>query len=52
MAKKECKNKQKWVGNVVNWELCKRLKFDHPDKPTPDNVLENTTLKILWDFFF
>ena len=21
-----------WVGKVIHWEMCKRLKFDHADK--------------------
>ena len=21
-----------WVGKVIHWELCKKLKFDHPTK--------------------
>ena len=42
-----------WVGKVMYWELCKKLKFDHTNKwymHTPASVLENETHKLLWDF--
>ena len=32
LAQKECKTKHEWVGKVIHWELCKRLKYDHADK--------------------
>ena len=41
------------MGNVINWELCKKLKFYHADKwykHNPESVLEKETHKILWDF--
>ena len=41
------------MGKVTNWELCKKLKFDHTNKwymHNPEFVLENETHKILWDF--
>ena len=31
-VKKKCKTKHDWVGNVIHWDLCKWLKFDHIDK--------------------
>ena len=38
---------------LIHWELCNELKFDHTNKwymHKPETVLENETLKILWDF--
>ena len=32
LAQIEYKSKHDWVGKVIYWELCKRLKFDHADK--------------------
>ena len=29
---KKYKTEHDWVGRVINWELCKRLKFDHTTK--------------------
>ena len=45
LAKKECKTKHNWVGKVIYWELCQKLKFDHTTK----SVLDNEMHKILWD---
>ena len=42
-----------WVGNVIHWELCKKLKFDNANKwymQNQESVLENDTHKLLWDF--
>ena len=42
-----------WVGNMMPWELCKRLKLDQSDRwhmYNSESVLENKTQKILWDF--
>ena len=53
MLQKEYKNKLDWVGKVIYWVLCKRLKFDHTNKwymDKPESVEENETHKILWDF--
>ena len=41
------------MGKVINWELCKRFKFDittewHIHKP--ESVREKETHEILWDF--
>ena len=44
---------QDWAGKVIHWELCKKLKFDHPCKwymHNPEYILENETHKTLWDF--
>ena len=53
LTQKEYKARHNWVGKVIHWEMCKKLKFDHANKwymhnPTP--VLENDTHKLLWDF--
>ena len=29
---KEYKNRHDWVGKVIHWELCKKLKFDYTDQ--------------------
>ena len=31
-AQKEYKIRHDWVGNVIHWEMCKQLKFDHTNK--------------------
>ena len=43
-------NSYDYVGKVIHWELCKRLKFDHSIKCTykPESLLENETHNILW----
>ena len=41
-----------WVGKVIHWQLCKRLKFDYANKwytHKPVFIQENETHKILWD---
>ena len=53
MSQKEYKARHDWVGNVIHWELCKKLKFDHANKwymHNPVPVLENDTHKLLRDF--
>ena len=53
MAQKEYKARHDWVGKVIYWEMCKKLKFDHANKwymHNPAPVLENDTHKRLWDF--
>ena len=32
LAQKEYKIRYDWMGTVIYWELCKRLKVDHIDK--------------------
>ena len=52
-AQKEYKTRHDCVGMVIHWEMCKKLKFDHPNKwylHNPAPVLENDTHKIWWDF--
>ena len=44
MAQKEYKTRHDWVGMVIHWELCKKLKLDHADKGymhKPESFLEN-----------
>ena len=53
MAQKEYKTRYDWVGKVIHWELCKRLKIDHTIKwymHKPGYILEKEMVKILWDF--
>ena len=53
LAQKEYKTKHNWVGKMVHWDLCKKLKFDHTNKyymHNPETVLENETYKLFWDF--
>ena len=41
------------MGKLSNFELCKKLKFDHMNKwymYNPESVLENVTQKLLCDF--
>ena len=49
---KECKNRYDWVGKMIYWELCKKLKFNHTDKcymHKSESALENKKQKILSD---
>ena len=53
IAQKEYKTTHDWVGKVINWELCKKLKFHHYTKfhmYKPKSILEREVYKILWDF--
>ena len=53
LAQKEYKDRHAWVGKVIIWEMCKKLKFDHANKwymHNPPSVLENDTHKLLRDF--
>ena len=46
LVQKAYKTRQDWVGKVIHWELCKKLKFDHTNKQymhNPKSVLENKT---------
>ena len=50
---KECKTRHYFVGKILHWELCKKVKFDSTNKwcmYKPECVLENETHEILWDF--
>ena len=49
----EYKTRHKWVGMVIQWELCNKFQFDPMNKWYMHNsepVLENEMHKILWDF--
>ena len=53
LAQREYKARHDWVGKVIHWEMCKKLKFDHTNKwymHNPAPVPENATHKLLWDF--
>ena len=53
LAQKEYKTRHDWVGKVIHWELCKKLKFDHTKKSYmhgPKSALKNEMHKLLWDF--
>ena len=53
LAQKEYKVRYDWVSKVINWDMCKKFKFDHTKKWYMQNqapVLENDTHKLLWDF--
>ena len=46
LAQKGCMTRYDWVGKVVHWELCKRLKFDRTNKwfiQNVESVQENET---------
>ena len=50
LAQKEYKTKHDWVGKVIHWESCKKLKFDHTNKwymQNTESVLEDETHKAL-----
>ena len=50
LAQKEYKTRHDLV---INWEICKKYKFDQTNKwymHNPAPVLENNTHKLLWDF--
>ena len=41
------------MSKVINWEMCKKFKFNHTNKwymHNPALVLENDTHKLQWDF--
>ena len=41
------------MDKVIDWEMCKKIKFDHANKwymHNPEPVLENDTHKLQWDF--
>ena len=53
LAQREYKARHNWVGKVIHWEMCKKLKLDYTNKwymHNPAPVLENATHKLLWDF--
>ena len=53
LALKEYNTRHNWVGKVIYWELCKKLKFVYTNKwyiHSSAAVLANETHKLLWDF--
>ena len=53
IKQKEYKTRHDLVGKMINWELCKKFKFDNTTKwymHKPESLLENQSHKILWDF--
>ena len=53
LAQKEYKIIHDWVRKGIQWELCKKLKFEHTTKwyiHRPESVLENETHKLSRDF--
>ena len=53
LPQKEYKIKHDWVEEVIDWELCKKVKFNHMNKCyiyNPESVLKNETHKLLSDF--
>ena len=52
-AQKKYKTRHDWMGKVIHWEMCKKVKFDNTNKWYMHNsalVKENETHKVLWDF--
>ena len=46
LAQREYKTRHDWVGKVIHWEMCKKLKFDQMNKwymHNPASVLKNDT---------
>ena len=53
LAQKEYKTRHHWVCKMIYWELCKKFKFDHPNRwyiHNPESVLEIETHKLLYGF--
>ena len=53
LVQKEYKTRHNLVGKVIQWEMCKKFKFDHTNKWYMHNlapVLENNTHKLPWYF--
>ena len=53
LAQKKYKTRHDWVGKVIQWEICKKFKFNHTKKWYMHNqasTLENDSHKLLWDF--
>ena len=52
LAQKEYKTWYEWVGKVIHWELCQKLKFDQTNKCymyNPESVMKNET-QPPWNF--
>ena len=53
LAQKEYQTRHDWVGKVIHWEMCKKLKFDHKNKwykHKATSVQENYTHELIWEF--
>ena len=53
LAQKEYKTRHDWVDKVIDWKMCKKLKFDYTNKwyvQNPAAVRENDKHKLPWDF--
>ena len=53
LAQKEYKTRHDGMGNVIHWEMGKKLKFNPTNKlymHNPAAFLENDTHKLSWDF--
>ena len=53
LVQKDYKTRHDWVGNVIYWELCKKLNFDHTNKwymhnPESEEWIKQTPLGF-WD---
>ena len=47
LAQKEYKTRHDWVGKVIHWEMCKKLKLDFTNKWYMHNTAHNLGQKIL-----
>ena len=53
LPQKASKTRHDWVGEVIHWKFCQKLRFDHTKKwymYNTESVLENDTNNLLWDF--
>ena len=53
VAQKEYKSRHDWVGKVIHWDMCKKLKFDNTNKwymHNPAPVIKNNAHKLQWDY--
>ena len=53
VAQREYKTRHDWVGKIIHWEWCKRLKFNHANNRymhNPESVRLKETHKTLWGF--
>ena len=53
LSRKEYKTRHDWVGNVIYWELCKKMKFDYTNKwymQNPESILVSEMHQPFWDF--
>ena len=52
LSQKEYKTRHKWIGKVIHWELCKKLKLDYAKMSNMYNLeyVLNETHKVLLGF--